>query len=248
MPNEPNEFVAGVDGCKSGWIAIVYQYGRWDYSLHPNIAAFHLLYHKADSILIDMPIGLIESGTEGRSCDRLARKCLSPYRHASIFTPPCRPALYTDLIDASAINYQHTGKKLSRQTINIIPKIKELDQFLLQLSSTQQRCYEEAHPELIFYGFNQKKALPSSKKTKEGIQDRMEILYQHFPAFEKLYSKIINQTKRKNLLPDDILDAMSLAAAALLKQRFPENWTQFPTPIVYDGKNLPMQLGYYASV
>jgi len=248
VPIEPKEFVAGVDGCKSGWIAIVYQYGRWVYSLHPNIAALHLLYSEADSILIDMPIGLIGDGTEGRSCDRLARKCLSPYRHSSIFTPPCRPALYTDLTEASAANYKYTGKKLSRQSINIIPKIREVDQFLLQLSKTQQKCYEEAHPELIFYGLNQKQALASSKKTKEGIQDRMAILSQHFPAFGKLYSKILDQTKRKDLLPDDIVDAMSLAAAAILKKRSPKNWQQFPTPRVYDDEGLPMQLGYYASM
>lgn len=247
MPIVSKEFVAGVDGCKSGWIAIVYQYGRWDYSLHPNIEAFHLLYHEADSILIDMPIGLVAGGTEGRACDRLARKCLSPYRHSSIFTPPCRPALYADLPEASAVNYQHTGKKLSRQSINIIPKIREVDEFLLQLPSAQQGCYEEAHPELIFYGLNHLQALPASKKTKEGIQDRLLLLTRYFPYMKELYLKILGQTKRKEVLPDDIVDAMSLAAAAVLKKRSPKNWQQFPSPTVYDGKGLPMQLGYYTS-
>lgn len=192
-----------------------------------------------------MPIGLVEQGSEGRTCDRLARRHLSPFRHSSIFTPPCRQALYGSLEEASAINFKHTGKKLSRQSINIIPKIREVDEFLLQLPASERQRFEEAHPELIFYGLNGEQALQTSKKTKEGIQDRLQLITKHFPALGSLYTTVMEQTRRKDVLADDIVDAMSLATAALLKLRSPESWRHFPNPIAYDGKGLPMQLGFY---
>ena len=194
-----------------------------------------------------MPIGLVEQGGDGRACDRLARRHLSPFRHSSIFTPPCRQALYGNLEEASAINFKHTGKKLSRQSINIIPKIREVDEFLLQLPLSERPRFEEAHPELIFYGFNGGQALQASKKTKEGIQDRLHLITKYFPSLGALYTTVLEQTRRKDILADDIVDAMSLASAALLKQRSPESWHQFPSPIVHDDKGLPMQLGYYLS-
>lgn len=192
-----------------------------------------------------MPIGLIDQGIDGRSCDRLARRHLSPFRHSSIFTPPCRPALYSTIEEASAVNFQHTGKKLSKQTINIIPKIREVDAFLLKLPSVKRICFEEAHPELIFYGLNGQQALQASKKTKEGIHDRLALITKHFPPLKSLYTTILEQTRRKDILADDIVDAMSLATAALLKLRSPESWRQFPSPVEHDSEGLPMQLGYY---
>ncbi len=243
LPQE--EYIAGIDGCKSGWIAIVYQQGEWDYLLSSDLSDFYLLHCEAHSILIDIPIGLVDQGSEGRACDRLARKHLSPYRHASIFTPPCRRALYSALEKASAINFEYTGKKLSKQSINIIPKIREVDEFLLQLPPHKRLPFEEAHPELIFYGLNGQQPLLTSKKTKEGIQNRLTLIARHFPELKSLYPKILAETMRKHLLPDDVVDAMSLAVVGLLKKRSPLNWQQFPFPTVYDGEGLPMSLGYY---
>lgn len=245
MPKQTAEYIAGIDGCRAGWMAIVFHRGRWDYNFCKDLTGFYQTHSEVESVLIDMPIGLVEQGSEGRACDRLARRHLSPFRHSSIFTPPCRQALYGDLEQASAINFKHTGKKLSRQSINIIPKIREVDEFLLQLPPSERPRFEEAHPELIFYGLNGEQALQASKKTKEGIQDRLRLITNHFPALESLYTTVLEQTRRKDILADDIVDAMSLATAALLKQQAPQSWRQFPNPVVYDGKGLPMQLGFY---
>lgn len=245
MPKQAAAYVAGIDGCRSGWIAIVFYRGRWDYNFCKNLSSFYQLRKDVESVLIDMPIGLVEQGSDGRACDRLARRHLSPFRHSSIFTPPCRHALYGDLEEASAINFKYTGKKLSRQSINIIPKIREVDEFLLQLPPSERPRFEEAHPELIFYGLNGQQALQASKKTKTGIQDRLRLITEHFPTLKSLYTTVLEQTRRKDILADDIVDAMSLATAALLKQRSPQSWHQFPSPIEHDSEGLPMQLGYY---
>lgn len=236
----------GIDGCKAGWIAINVVNSQWNYGLYPDIQSLFAAYENTTTFLIDMPIGLIDSGQVGRTCDTLARRLLSPFRHASIFTPPCRAALYAAPSEASAINFQHTGKKLSLQSINIIPKIRELDTFLLQQAPAIQARFIEAHPELIFCGLNKTQSLQASKKTKEGIAKRLALVAQYFPVVNKLYANILENTRRKTVLADDIVDALGLAVAGVLAQQSPENWEQIPFPLIYDSKGLPMRLGYYA--
>lgn len=241
-----DKHVVGIDGCKAGWMAIDVINGQWSFGRFPDIESLFAAYKNATTFLIDMPIGLIDQGPVGRACDTLARRLLSPYRHASIFTPPCRAALYTAPSEASAINFQYTGKKLSQQSINIIPKIRELDTFLLQQTPAIQARFIEAHPELIFSGLNKKKPLQASKKTKEGIAKRLALVAQYFPIVKNLYANILESTLRKEVLADDIIDALGLAVAGVLAQQFPGDWEQIPFPLVYDNEGLPMRLGYYA--
>ena len=240
--------IVGIDGCKAGWIAVDVIDNQWNFGLFPDVESLFATYREADVFLIDMPIGLIDHGSVGRACDTLARRLLSPYRHASIFTPPCRAALYAAPSEASAINFQYTGKKLSRQSINIIPKIRELDTFLLQQPPSIQTRFVEAHPELIFCGLNNAQALQESKKTKAGITKRLELAAQHFPIVHKIYATILQDTLRKTVLADDIVDAIGLAVAGVLALQFPANWHQIPFPIVYDSKGLPMRLAYYKAL
>lgn len=240
-----DKHIVGIDGCKTGWVAIDVINDQWNFGLFSDIDSLFAHYKEANTFLIDMPIGFIDSGPVGRDCDTLARRLLSPYRHASIFTPPCRAALYAAPSEASAINFQHTGKKLSKQSINIIPKIRELDTFLLQQPVTVQSRFMEAHPELIFCGLNNNQALQESKKTKAGITKRLELVAQHFPIVQKIYATILQDTLRKTVLADDIVDAIGLAVAGVLAQQSPANWQQIPFPIVYDSKGLPMRLAYF---
>lgn len=76
-------------------------------------------------LAIDIPIGLLD-GT--RACDTAARKLLGQPRGSSVFPSPCRAAIqvasYGDACDANELR---TGRKLSRQTWGIAPKIKQVD-------------------------------------------------------------------------------------------------------------------------
>ena len=47
----------------------------------------------ADSVLIDIPIGLSDSGPGGRLCDREARQLLGCGRVSSVFSAPARRTL-----------------------------------------------------------------------------------------------------------------------------------------------------------
>lgn len=236
--------VIGVDGCRAGWAVVGIQDNTPELHLCTSLEDLSQLAISGQRIFIDMPIGFTDEGPDGRTCDRLARRMLSPKRHSSVFSPPCRAALYADLADASAVNFQHTGKKLSRQSINIIPKIRELDAFLQQLPTEQQDHWYEAHPEVVFAALNGGLAIPESKKTALGQQQRLALLSAFLPVIETWYPSVAHLYPRKLILPDDIIDALGLAVASWLIEQAGYALMALPDPPPTDSTGLPMRIVY----
>lgn len=118
----------GVDGCRGGWIAaVIYCNSFITWEVFRTIQDLWSKYGNpplnASRILIDIPIGLVERGFVSRECDKLARISLKRPRSSSIFTPPCRSALYAkDFEHANQINRKCTKKGISIQTWNISKK------------------------------------------------------------------------------------------------------------------------------
>ena len=83
---------AGVDGCRSGWFYVHLKHGELDFGIASRFADLAVLLPEESRVFVDIPIGLIDEGEEGRSCDSQARKLLGP-RRSSIFSPPCRAVL-----------------------------------------------------------------------------------------------------------------------------------------------------------
>ncbi len=123
---------------------------------------------------IDMPIGLIDGPP--RACDVEARKFLG-HAGSSVFPAPPRVALaHTEYRAALAAARAATGRGISKQTFNIMPKVAALDA-LIQCSD--QRRIIEVHPECAFTTLNEGMPLPS-KKTAEGRRLRRQLLARHF--------------------------------------------------------------------
>jgi predicted RNase H-like nuclease len=65
-----------------------------------------------------------------------------------VFSSPCRAALLAkDYRQACEANQPRTGRKLSRQSWCICPKIKEVDD---AISPSTQEWASEVHPEVSF--------------------------------------------------------------------------------------------------
>lgn len=86
-------WVAGVDGCRSGWFAIFSKLSNdimhWD--VFPTLEA--VISHDLAPIIVavDIPIGLLDAAKRGgRDCDIEARKRLGSRRGSSVFPPPVR--------------------------------------------------------------------------------------------------------------------------------------------------------------
>lgn len=236
----------GVDGCKSGWVAAVNDASRdLQIEVFSELKELWEKYQSSCSLLlIDMPIGLVETGPEGRACDRLARRMLSPRRHSSIFTPPCRAALYVPEEQASEINYEHTRKKLSRQTINIMPKMREVDRWMRRLSVPVRQKIRESHPEVIFTAMNGGSPLIHNKKQPEGQEERLAILERYHPAIRPVLQKAQADILRKVALTDDLIDALVLGIAAKVAREQPQKSSSLPEIPPLDGEGLPMEIFY----
>jgi predicted RNase H-like nuclease len=231
----------GVDGCRAGWLQIVFDGQTAAMTLCEGLEEVASKTTEIP-IFIDMPIGFVTAGATGRACDQAARRYLSPLRHSSVFTPPCRAAVYAEKAIASELNFSHTGKKLSQQSLNIVPKMRALDEFLqIQKQAEQQRWYE-AHPEVVFTAFNQEQPLFHKKKTRDGEAQRLALLQPYFPKIMDWYATARNQYPRKEVLPDDIIDALGLAIAAFLANQQGAEMISFPLDAEYDETGLRMQI------
>jgi predicted RNase H-like nuclease len=226
-------FVAGVDGCRGGWIAF-----KVDLPAHAtSVEVIDLpawLRHCPPDLTclgIDIPIGLLDGS---RACDKAARKLLGKPRGSSVFPAPCRAALSADTYaEANAVNRKRMGKGLSQQAWGIAPKIKQVDDVI---TSECQRWAFEVHPEVCFWALNQRRTMTHNKKTKEGAAERAALLSRVFPQVE------IHLANRPRAVgADDLLDA---AAAAWTSLRWYRNEAECVCPPEHDEKGLAVTIYY----
>lgn len=195
----------GIDGCKSGWIVATIHH---QLELKLISALQQIQLNETDTLWIDMPIGLPKN--QSRDCDAQLRKALGK-KGASAFGVPVRDAVFAESYqEASAINFAQIGKKISKQSWNICPKIRQVDTWLHEQSHLKNLVFE-SHPEFVF--LNWSGDYFESKKTAEGFAQRLAFLESKFPC-KDIIEQFLNHTKRKECNADDVLDAVVLALRA----------------------------------
>jgi len=231
---------AGVDGCKSGWIVIrLGEKNNWDWKLCEIIHEVIEYTSQTTLTLIDIPIGLKDDSPEERICDKAARKLLKYPRMFSVFRVPPRPVIYASSYEEGCtISHRITGKKISRQTWGIIPKIKETDMVFAK-NPNLQNTIRETHPEVCFAGLSGRPML-HSKKTQTGINERLHVLKKMHPFSESIFSTLTKNISHKSALNDDILDA--LAATLSAQSAWQKSATLGNNEV--DSKNLRMEIIY----
>jgi len=211
MINTQDGLYIGADGCRGGWIACILDHGVLRMEHYNSIEALITAYPEFDAFLIDMVVGLRSNGDQVRP-DDLARKELGP-RASSVFPVPCRQAVYAATEEEQKqANIKVLGKSLTKQTINIIPKIRELDTFL-RLHPNYRNKILESHPEVDFARLNGA-AVMTRKKDFAGFSERATILKKYLPGAS--ISGMWDRTKEFRCSPDDMLDAVCLAVTAAL--------------------------------
>jgi len=200
-------WVVGVDGCRAGWFAAFWNVStdqfHWEvFSRLSDIPSYRLA---PEVIGIDIPIGLLDAAKKGgRVCDKEARKLLGHPRASSVFSPPVRDAItHQNYETASEANRLSSEERLgiSKQCFSIIPKIKEVDDFM---SAERQKLIKEVHPEVCFWKMGGENATKFAKKKSSGFQERSDLLQNHgFAGF----SDALDQYPRKMVARDDVLDA-----------------------------------------
>jgi predicted RNase H-like nuclease len=232
----------GVDGCKAGWFFVAIGPGdEAQYGIFENMERLYHAFSDARWILIDIPIGLPSTGNKIRSCDKAARKALSPKRQMSIFSPSCREALKADsYIKASRINRKVLGKGISQQAYHISKKIQEIDDLLSRLPDAGKTIHE-THPEICFWALAGFKPMAHYKKTPKGLEERLELLKRHYPRSSAIYKAALGRYLRKHVGRDDILDALALAVTA---SKLDKNEATLPEYPGKDALGRPMEMVY----
>lgn len=243
MPETVGTWVAGVDGCRAGWIAVLRNLAApSDLCLTLFKTFSDLLDHapQLSVIAVDMPIGLPEKlGPEGRGAEKAARKHLG-MRQSSVFSVPSRAAVYEDDYQASCATSLKTSnppRKVSKQCFYLFPKIREIDS--LMTPALETRIYE-VHPELAFWRLNggAEMSLPKkikSRANRQGLDQRRELLVAH-----GLPQAFLDQTPPRGCGRDDLLDA---AANSLIAERILLGKAQpFPPDHQRDSKGLRMAI------
>ena len=189
--------VLGIDGCKGGWVAVALEDGRFT-GLHVVPSISELVADPATVIGIDMPMG--ETTPGARAGDAAARRYLGP-RRSTIFTPPPLAAAVDDYEAAKRIAIATTGKSISRQAWNLLPKMRDAAPHWAR----DPGRIREVHPECSFATMAGA-PLASSKKSRAGLDERRALLDAHGIA--------VPEPRVRGTKPDDVLDAAGVAWTA----------------------------------
>ena len=227
--------IAGIDGSKGGWVCVSGYENNFRELKFEKLEKFHDIKLKDfNLVLVDIPIGLdIDLKKGGRIVDKLARKELLTNK-SSIFNAPSRLVLEAkNYEEANKIN-KNKGMGLSKQSWNLVKKIKEVDDFIRNSNKT---IIFESHPEIIFQVMKRDK-VSTKKKNDEGIIERRNLLEKN--GFNKVFLERNLSAKDSFYKKDDFIDACSLFWSA--NRAIAKTEVKIPNDIVLDSEGIIMQI------
>jgi predicted RNase H-like nuclease len=231
----------GVDWSSEGWLAVAFDEESYDHAeVFAEVGELWQYYEERNArILINIPVGLIESGAERRRCDELARSVLGPLQSA-VLTPPVREATRKRRYQAAKrVNERKTGTELSKSAFAISGKIAAVDDLLRNVPEART-AFRESHSELCFRALAGE-PLQHSKRKAGGYAERMRILASHDADGPPDVQAVAEATGGASVAIDDVIDAVVLAytarpASAPLRS--------LPSDPPTDNKGLPMEMVY----
>ncbi|MCK5565422.1 MAG: DUF429 domain-containing protein [Planctomycetes bacterium] len=231
--------IAGVDGCKSGWLCIKKNLdtGLVSSEVFGNAQSLIQQEPRPLVVAVDIPIGLTDVGQ--RQCDIEARRLIGE-RRSSVFRAPIRPALQaSSRKQADIIQRSIEGKGVAAQAFAIYRKVLEFDT-ILSNDPSMQKLVKEVHPEVCFWACNNNRAMPHNKKKTEGRAERHRLVSQYVgdKAIEKVRSKYLV----KEVAHDDIYDAF--VALWTAERIYSGKAGLIPDPSPKDRNGLNMEMWY----
>lgn len=152
------DLVAGVDGCKRGWVAVVLAGGRFlEARLLDGVEASFEELADVGRIAIDVPIGY-----GPREADALARSLVGG---SSVFSIPEKEKFEVPFAE---------GGGISAQAYALGDRIRHVT----ALAANDSRL-REVHPELCFTAMNDMRRLKFRKKSAGGAFERLGLLRKH---------------------------------------------------------------------
>jgi predicted RNase H-like nuclease len=237
-------WLAGVDGCRSGWIVAFVRAAGDDVGVRivPRFADVLAAPEAPAVVAVDIPIGLPErAGYGGRAAENAVRPLLGA-RQSSVFSVPSRAALMAADYRAAcavALATSDPPRKVSKQLYMIAPKIREVDACLRADVSAAARVFE-VHPEVAFWRLNGARALDEPKKVRGRCYEPGLVLRRRLLIDAGVSAAAVNTAPPKGAGADDLLDAF---ACAMIARRIHAGAARpLPDPPERDGCGLPMAI------
>jgi predicted RNase H-like nuclease len=188
-----------------------------------------------DVVTIDIPIGLSDNGS--RLADTEARRLLAPTRSSSVFPAPVRAALAaSSWEEACNLSAAACGKRLSKQSFEIVWRIREVDHALRGNEDLASRV-REIHPEVCFYFWNGRRPMTHPKRSPEGLAERRALIEAEFGT---VVDSLWRSVPRGVAAVDDLVDAF--AAVWTARRIASGNSVTVPAAPPVDRFGLPMQM------
>lgn len=238
-------WIAGVDGCKGGWIAAFFDLATEAPPVLRVVSEFReLLAGSPALIAVDMPIGLpdhIEGS--GRGPEQMVRPLLGQ-RQSSVFSIPSRDAVEAEDYGEAcrkALATSQPPRKVSKQGFHLFPRIREIDTLLRAETGLRERI-REVHPELAFATMRGA-PLAHPKKIKgrvneAGMAERRALL-----ITEGIPPETVHAHPPRGAGADDMLDA--LAALVVARHIIAGRGRPFPEPPGRDSHGIPIAIWTY---
>lgn len=231
--------LAGVDGCKGGWVAAIFNQKSKAYTFEV-CESFDEIVDQIQIVAVDIPIGLKEDAWS-RRCDSYARKLLGAPRCSSVFPAPIRQSLKAHTYsEAKEICKRYSNKSMTKQTFCILKKIADVDRVVRAVG---QNRIIEVHPEICFWALNKRKSMVYNKRSESGATERRRLLSKFIPRVDLVVSEGIKRWHGK-AKRDDLIDA--LAAVVTVQQYRKGNFNSLPPGVneEKDGCDLRMAMIY----
>ena len=248
--------VAGVDGCKRGWICVskATPQAMPVVTVFPSWAELAASLNGSAVIAVDMPIGLPDKTARGGRGPEQAIRPFLKARKSSVFSMPSRAAVYAELGPfeneaerladhrrASAVASQTSDppRKISIQAFGLFAKIRELDGWMREDVSRCKRVIE-SHPEFAFTVLNSGEPMSRPKKIKGRVNPDGMAERRAFLACNGFTAGFLNQPAPRGANADDFLDACVMLLVAERHAR--GGALPYPSPCAYDSFNLPVAI------
>lgn len=231
----------GANWAGKGWLTATIEDGAWELDHHPSMLSLWKYHSDAERILVTVPIGLPTTGR--RRCDLLAKERVDRHR-GSVPYAPIRPAVYEGNLEAAKRRNERAGYSIQNQTWGVVPRIREVDEFLDAYPGARDRVHE-THPEVCFAAYADE-PLVEPPRTDAGIERRLAVLEGVWPPAGEAHRVAVERYMRPSFASfvgaeRDVLDALVAAVTASLDG---DRLAMLPNSPPRDGRGLPMGIVY----
>jgi len=225
------------------WVAVAFDRDGFDHAAtFGGIGDLWFRYEDdAETILVDVPIGLVEESDGVRECDALARSVVGP-RADEIVAPPAREALRKRRYPVATRTHERaTGRQLSERAFELSETIATVDQLLREFSGARD-LVAASHPEVAFCAFAGER-MAHDRETAGGYAERLRTLASIDRDAPPAVQAAAEAMADAPVTVADVLDAMVLGYTAL-----PHDGPlrSLPPQPPLDTNGLPMEIVYRA--